>query len=181
MNELVALYSSLPLLPHPAELIMRCAEGLRTNIVSVFDAITLQNPYPFDYLDEHAWNQMFLKAAFLDRPLYMITGVDKRANEDLARIISDYAHERWAASRVISPEIWRPVTDYVNDILLKDLSHLFADKDPLNHAAAALVCHHSDHKEAKKLLEAHPNSKKVLENGMDWTELGKEWWAKKKS
>jgi len=73
------------------------------------------------------------------------------------------------------------VTGHVNDILLKDLSHLFADKDPLNHTAAALVCHHSDHKEAKKLLEAHPNSKKVLENGMDWTELGKEWWAKKKS
>ena len=36
VGELVALYQSLPLLPHPAMHVLRAAEGIRTNIKSVF-------------------------------------------------------------------------------------------------------------------------------------------------
>ncbi|MDH5396711.1 MAG: EboA domain-containing protein [Cyclobacteriaceae bacterium] len=179
MNELMAMYAALPLMADPEGLSMRCAEGLRTNMVTVFDAIALQNPYPFDYLEEDAWNQMFLKAAFLDRPLYMVYGVDEKANADLTRIISDYAHERWAASRVVSPELWRPVAKFVNDQLIEDLKRLFADENKLNVQAAALVCHYSDHSGAKALLEDSVEGKKAIADGLDWELLGKAWWALK--
>lgn len=62
IQELVALYSSLPLLAWPELWKMRCAEGVRSNIGLVLEAIMYNNPYPFNYLDEKAWNQLILKA-----------------------------------------------------------------------------------------------------------------------
>lgn len=58
VNELAALYASLPLLPYPETHVKRAAEGVRTSITSIFDAIALRNPYPRDYLPEPAWNQL---------------------------------------------------------------------------------------------------------------------------
>src|SRR5580765_3327728 len=99
MNELVALYSSLPLLAYPGEWKFRCTEGIRSNIGNVLEAIMYENPYPANYLDEPAWNQMVLKAFFTEKNVERITGLDKRANKQLAVILIDYAHERWAAHR----------------------------------------------------------------------------------
>lgn len=121
IEEQVALYSSLPLLPFPDSLSQRTAEGIRTNITDVFDAIALHNPYPQDYLDQEAWNQMVLKAIFMQRPLYRIYGADERANPELARILVDFAHERWAANRKVWPELWRFVGPFLNEIYVKDI------------------------------------------------------------
>ena len=104
VNELVALYSALPLLPYPEKLQARAAEGVRTNMSVVFDSVVLNNPYPCDYLDESAWNQMVLKALFMERPLYKIYGLENRSNDQLSKMISNYAHERWAAGRTTSPK-----------------------------------------------------------------------------
>ncbi|HVG15457.1 MAG TPA: EboA domain-containing protein, partial [Chitinophagaceae bacterium] len=46
MNELVALYSALPLLAYPEAWRKRCAEGIRSNIGDVLQAIICNNPYP---------------------------------------------------------------------------------------------------------------------------------------
>src|SRR3569833_2932616 len=46
MNELVALYSALPLLTYPEMWIKRCAEGIRSNIAGVLEAIMLHKPNP---------------------------------------------------------------------------------------------------------------------------------------
>jgi hypothetical protein len=64
VNELVALYSALPLLAHPEMWVKRCAEGIRSNIGNVLEAIMYQNPYPQKNLDQSAWNQLVLKAFF---------------------------------------------------------------------------------------------------------------------
>lgn len=115
VREQIALYQSLPLLPHAALHQDRAAEGVRSNMTSVFDAIALHNPYPADYLTEAAWNQLVLKAVFLGRPLQAVHGLERRANPTLARMLIDFAHERLAARRGITPELWPLVTPFVQD------------------------------------------------------------------
>src|SRR5690606_13038936 len=94
-TELETFLKYLILLPNPEAFKYVAVDALRTNITPVFDAISLNNPYPTLFFDDKQWNQMYLKAAFLQRDLSAILDIDKRANKDLARIISDFAHERW--------------------------------------------------------------------------------------
>ena len=76
------------------------------------------NPYPAENLNEAAWNQMVLKAFFTEKPIDQIIGLDERANERLARTLSDYAHERWAAHRSVNPLLWRCVAPFINEQML---------------------------------------------------------------
>lgn len=166
-GELVTFLKYLVLLPHPERYKATAVEALRTNIATVFDAITLSNPYPAKYFNDQQWNQMYLKAAFMERDLSLILSVDDRGNEDLTRIISDYAHERWAASRKIDPLFWRPVSKYMNDQLLEDMQHLFSSDNVIEQRAAALCCYHSNNSNAKELLNNH----KVLKEKIDTNKL----------
>ncbi|MCH8168833.1 MAG: EboA domain-containing protein, partial [Proteobacteria bacterium] len=84
--EMIALYRGLPLYPEPESLEFEVGEGLRSNIVAVFEAIAHDNPFPRDRFDEHRWNHMVLKALFVDSRLAPIIGLDQRANAELARI-----------------------------------------------------------------------------------------------
>ncbi len=113
VGELVALYQALPLLPYPEQLRHRAAEGVRSNMTAVFNAVALTNPYPAQYFDNLAWNQMVLKAFFVGSPVSLIQGLNQRANPELARMLIDYANERQAAGRSVAPEIWQLV-DLVN-------------------------------------------------------------------
>ena len=106
-REAIALYQSLPLLPHPEEFKLRAAEGIRSNMTSVFNAIALFNPYPARYLDDLAWNQMVLKALFVGSPLISIYGLKHRNNEQLSQMLIDYARERLAAKRDVNPQLWQ--------------------------------------------------------------------------
>jgi hypothetical protein len=109
VSELVALYQALPLLPYPERFRLRAAEGVRSNMTAVFNAVALRNPYPAEYLDNIAWNQMVLKALFVGSPLHLIYGLEKRNNSDLSQMLIDYANERKAANRSVSPELWQLV------------------------------------------------------------------------
>lgn len=114
MNEQVALYSALPLLPYPQLWIKRCMEGIRSNIGTVLEAIMYDNPYPAENLEEPAWNQMVLKAFFTEKQIDRLYGLDERANEELARILTDYAMERYSAGRTVDPMLWYLVGKFVN-------------------------------------------------------------------
>ncbi len=117
--EMIALYRGLPLYPEPDALHFECGEGLRSNLKPVFEAIAHTNPFPRDHFDEHRWNHMILKALFVDSQLAPITGLDERANPELARILIDYARERWAAGRPVTPELWRSVKPFMDDPAIK--------------------------------------------------------------
>ena len=122
--ELVALYRGLPLYPEPESLEFEVGEGLRrSNIRAVFEAIAHDNPYPREHFDEHRWNHMVLKALFVGSRLAPIEGLDARANPELARILHEYAHERWAAGRPVTPELWRCIGPFAaGDMALADLA-----------------------------------------------------------
>jgi hypothetical protein len=113
--ELIALYRGLPLYPEPEALDFEAGEGLRSNLRPVFEAIAHRNPFPRDHFDGHRWNHMVLKALFVGSELGPIVGIDTRANPELARILIDYARERWAAGRPVTPELWRPVLPFAEE------------------------------------------------------------------
>ena len=119
--EMIALYRGLPLYPQPESLFFEAGEGLRSNLKPVFEAIAHDNPFPRDHFDDHRWNHMVLKALFVDSELAPIMGLDQRANPELARILIDYANERWAASRPVTPELWRPVKPFADTPEIKPL------------------------------------------------------------
>jgi hypothetical protein len=130
------------------------------------------NPYPQIYLDQKAWNQLVLKAFFTDKDLNKISGVDERANAELATTLQDYAHERWAASRSINPHLWRLTTNFIDEKLLIDLKRLFENGNLRDRQAAALTVYYSDLEPAKLLLNHYPELLKVIENKeLDWSNL----------
>ena len=105
IGELVLLYRSLPDLPFPDALADRAADGLRTNARSVFEAIAHRNPFPAERFTDARWNQMILKALFIDSPLAPVVGLRERMNGDLAGMLRDYAAERTAAGRAVPDDL----------------------------------------------------------------------------
>jgi hypothetical protein len=99
LNELVALYSALPVLAYPDAWKFQATEGIRNNIADVQSAIMLNNPFPADYFDEPAWNQLIMKAFFTDKDVTQIIGLNERNNARLAQTLADFAAERRAAGR----------------------------------------------------------------------------------
>ncbi|MFC4874130.1 EboA domain-containing protein [Negadavirga shengliensis] len=179
MHEQEALYGALPLLPFPEKLTKRASEGLRTNITSVFDAVALDNPYPADHLDEKAWNQLVLKAIFLQRPLYRIIGADGRANKDLANTLVDYVHERWSAGREVFPELWRFVGPYLDDDAVSLFKKVLKSGTELEKQAAGLALRANGSSAALSLLEPYPEIKAALDlGGINWSSIGKEYYKK---
>ncbi|MDQ3394753.1 MAG: EboA domain-containing protein [Bacteroidota bacterium] len=172
--EKVAIYSSLPFLPDPDKFSGLAADGLRTNITEVFDSIVLNNPYPMEYLPENAWNQMVLKAIFTNRPLYKIYGFDKRKNKALANMLSDFAHERWAAGRGITPELWRATGPFLDEYLFTDIEKIIASENIYETEAACLACTESHFDETHKLLAKYPGIREDIARGkLNWDILGK--------
>ena len=184
VRELVALYQALPLLPVAEKMDNRAAEGIRSNMTAVFNAVALNNPYPAKHLDNLAWNQMVLKALFVGSPLHLIQGLDKRANPELARMLVDYAHERWAAGRNVSPELWRCVGKFANYEILADLervlteSHIKTDSNGkgqqklLERSAAALACADCSLPEAKDILARYPELQNDIQAGrLTWNNV----------
>ncbi len=155
VDELVAFYRGLPLYPDPARHRARAAEGLRSNMRVVFEAVAHRNPYPAEQLGEDAWNQMVLKALFVGSALDPIVGLDRRANPALARMLGDYAHERWSAHRPVSPELWRCVGPFAAGALLADIQRVLESNQPSERAAAVLALRSARAPEARQLLERH--------------------------
>jgi hypothetical protein len=156
MAELVTLYRGLPLYPEPERYRLRAAEGVRTNMRTVFEAVAHHNPYPAEQLPQAGWNQMVLKALFVGATLDPIIGLDRRANPELARMLCDYAHERWAAGRPVSPELWRCVGPFATGRALADLQHVLQQGTPAEQAAAMLALAQSPDAQARVLMQSRP-------------------------
>jgi len=170
--ELIALYRGLPLYPDPAALEPQVGEGLRSNMRAVFEAIAHHNPYPRVHFDDHRWNHMVLKALFIGSPLAPIQGLDERANPELARIMCDFAHERWAAGRAVPFEIWRCVGPFAEGQAIADLARALSSGELSERRAAALALAASPDPRAAQLLSAVPAlAGEISRKGLTWATL----------
>ncbi len=170
--ELVALYQCLPLLPFPEHHVRRAAEGIRSNMTAVFNAVALANPYPAEYFDDVAWNQLVVKALFVGTPLHPIQGFDRRLNPQLSQMLTDYAHERWAAGRSVNPELWRGVALFATAEHQSDVQRLLTSANPLERDAGALVCMDSPEPTVRALLTPYPKQRQRIQSGqLSWATL----------
>jgi hypothetical protein len=99
ITELVACLKGFAVFPAAAELNARAREGVRASMRPPFEAIACHNPYPFDYFDEAAWNQMVVKCVFTGASIDAIVGLQERRNPDLLQMLRDFTAERHAAGR----------------------------------------------------------------------------------
>lgn len=170
LGEQVALYRMLPLLPFPDAHVGRASEGVRSNMKPVFEAVALRNPYPSEHLGEDAWNQMVLKCLFVDSRLYPVVGLDERANPKLARMLVDYAHERWAAGRTVSPELWRCVGPVAQGAMLDDLKRAMREGGHASELAVALAV--QGNPAAATLMTEHPElNDRVRAGQVTWRDI----------
>jgi hypothetical protein len=175
VSEQVAFYRGLPLYPDGQRLEPQAAEGTRTNMRAVFEAVAHRNPYPKEQFSENRWNHMVLKALFVGSTLHPIQGLDERANPPLARMLSDYAHERWAAGRPVSPELWRCVGPHADAEALADLQRVLAAGSAVERQAAALALSACPAAKAKELLAAAPDLAAAIEGGkLSWQSLSQQ-------
>lgn len=172
LGELVAIYKGLPLYPDPQSLVPLATDGLRTAMRVVFEAVAHDNPFPAENFAQGPWNHMVLKTLFIDSVLHPIVGLDDRWNEELAKILVDYAHERWAAHRPVTPELWRGVGRFADAAALSDLRRVLAEGSDMARQAAALALADSRHPGAAAALETAPDLAAAIASGrLTWTDI----------
>ena len=94
-----------------------------------------------------------------------------KTSEILVLKISDYAHERWAASRDIDPHIWQPVSHFLDEVLLSDMKRLLNSSQLAEQRAGYLCCMASKDARAKTLIARHPVTKEYESQPFDWHSL----------
>lgn len=122
----------------------------RTGIPLVEDALRSHDtrliaaalgPFGVRVLDDHAFRQAVLRCVFVGLPLAGVTGLDKRADAELARMLAAFAHERVAAGRTVPADIWPLVDRYPPAAELaaieKEQTSMHADRRAASLAALA--------------------------------------------
>lgn len=105
-GELRALYKSLALLPDGERFVWQAAEGCRSNVLGVFEAVACDSPYPAAHFDDVAWRSLCIKALFMGSPVWRIAALDSRLSPELARMALDLVEERRSAGRPIAADQW---------------------------------------------------------------------------
>ncbi len=173
-REQVTIYKSIPYLANASHFASIVVNGIRTNIVDVFDAIALNNPYPASNFSQDEWNQMVLKAIFMERPIYQIKDVDQRKNKKLAHILFDYARERWAASRRVTPELWRMMRGCLTEELFLEMRKQMVEGDEPSQQAMLKVIKESNLDVAQKWL----NTQSIKTGNISWDQIGSDFLHK---
>ena len=107
--EKIAVVRSLSLLPFPERFVELARDAGRSNELSLFGALACNNPYPARFYSELAWNQLYMKAAFLDLPLSQMVGARERDNAELSRMALQYIEQQESAGRRFPAELFLSV------------------------------------------------------------------------
>ena len=116
---------------------------------------------------------MVLKALFIDSQLWPIQGLDQRANAELASILCDYAHERWAAKRPVTPELWRCVGPFATGSMVDDLYRVISSDDVLEQQAGLLALLSAPGIDKQELRNKHAALLTLIDQGnVSWDSIG---------
>jgi hypothetical protein len=80
-------------------------DAVRTNDTRLIAAAL--GPYGARHLSAADYRQAVLKCVFTGIPLAHISGLDQRVDDELVRMMSEFAQERIAAGRVVPDDVWR--------------------------------------------------------------------------
>jgi L-ribulose-5-phosphate 3-epimerase len=80
-------------------------DALRTNDTRLVAAAL--GPFAAAHLDDHGWRHGVLKCLFTGVPLAAVAGLERRTDDELLRMVADYAAERTAAGRDVPADALR--------------------------------------------------------------------------
>jgi hypothetical protein len=105
IGEQESLLRTLSLLPEPGRFASAGLNACRTNATRVFAALACENPFPASHLPETGFNQLVLKAIFMELSVRRIEGLRARITPELTRMVESYASERRAAGRPVPDDV----------------------------------------------------------------------------
>ncbi|WP_063807273.1 EboA domain-containing protein [Streptomyces caeruleatus] len=100
-------------------------EALRGNDTTLVEAAL--GPYAAAHLPDAEFRQAVLKCVFCEIPLDRVTGLDRRADRELARMLADFAHERIVAGRDVPQDVV-PLVRAFPDVIGAELKHALTDR-----------------------------------------------------
>ncbi|NHC45861.1 hypothetical protein G9H72_11425 [Motilibacter sp. K478] len=109
-------------------------DALRTNDTRIVGAAV--GPYAAAHLDADMFRQAVLKCVFVGVPLASFSGLQERADAELARMLADFAHERIAAGRDVPADIWLVLDRYPDAVDTAGLREELSSPVPERRAAA---------------------------------------------
>lgn len=104
-KEQAAVLASLSFLPGPERYLDLAIDACRTNVLDVFEGIACDNAYPAAHFPEANFNQMVLKAIFMEVSVGRVAGLAQRATAELSRMATDFGDERRAAGRSVPDDV----------------------------------------------------------------------------
>jgi len=105
IGEQVSVLRTLMALEQPESYLSTAVSACRTNATEVFEAIACNNEFPSAYFPELNFNQMVMKAIFMEVSIASVIGLSDRLNPELQRMARDFASERRAAARAVPAEL----------------------------------------------------------------------------
>ena len=104
-KERSAIMKGMLLLDGGGHLRSMVVDTCRTNSLELFASVAVGNPYPYLYFEEPEFNQMVLKALFMEMDIARIYALENRITETLSRMGKDFFEERKAAGRSVPASI----------------------------------------------------------------------------
>lgn len=104
-KEKCAIMKGILLLDPNGRLRSVCVDACRTNSLDLFASVAMGNPYPCIYFEESEFNQMVLKALFLEMDISRVQGLAGRTTSALIQMAHDFREEREAAGRTVPGSI----------------------------------------------------------------------------